>query len=49
MTCFILIHAGWCGDRLVSELEKPGHRALAPNLPVRGSEPIPIADVTMAG
>lgn len=49
MTCYILIHAGWCGDRLVSELEMPGRRVLAPDLPVRSSEPIPIADVTMAG
>ncbi len=53
MTCFILIHGGahggWCWDRLVPELEKLGHRALAPDLPGMGDDTTPIELVTIAG
>jgi len=37
MTTFVLVHGGyhggWCCSRLVSELERRGHRAIAPDLP----------------
>jgi pimeloyl-ACP methyl ester carboxylesterase len=53
MTCFILIHGGahggWCWDRLRPELEKLGHRVLAPDLPGMGDDKTPIELVTMAG
>lgn len=53
MSIFILIHGGahggWCWERLVPELEKLGHHALAPDLPGMGDDRTPVADVTMAG
>jgi pimeloyl-ACP methyl ester carboxylesterase len=37
MSMFVLVHGayhgGWCWDRLVPELERLGHRAVAPDLP----------------
>lgn len=37
MSLFVLVHGayhgGWCWDRLVPELERLGHRAIAPDLP----------------
>lgn len=30
---FILIHGAWCWDGVVKELEKAGHKALAPTMP----------------
>jgi pimeloyl-ACP methyl ester carboxylesterase len=53
MSCFILVHGGahggWCWDRLVPELEKLGHRALAPDLAGMGDDKTPIEQVSMAG
>ena len=51
MAVFILIHGGahggWCWDNLVPELEKRGHRALAPDLPGMADSPLPITAATM--
>ncbi len=51
MAIFILIHGGahggWCWDHLVPELEKRGHRALAPDLPGMADSPLPISAATM--
>jgi pimeloyl-ACP methyl ester carboxylesterase len=37
MSLFVLVHGayhgGWCWDRLVPELDRLGHRAIAPDLP----------------
>src|SRR5262245_614415 len=37
MSMFVLVHGayhgGWCWSRLVPELERLGHRAIAPDLP----------------
>jgi pimeloyl-ACP methyl ester carboxylesterase len=51
MAVFILIHGGahggWCWDQLVPELEKRGHRVLAPDLPGMADSGLPISAATM--
>ncbi|WP_419827092.1 alpha/beta fold hydrolase [Sphingomonas sp.] len=51
MATFILVHGGahggWCWEHLVPELEKRGHRALAPDLPGMADSPLPTAAATI--
>ena len=51
MASFILIHGAWhgawCWHKVVSELSKAGHRAIAIDLPSHGADRTPRADVTM--
>jgi pimeloyl-ACP methyl ester carboxylesterase len=39
-------HGGWCWDKVVSLLERGGHKAIAPDLPGHGRDETPIAQVT---
>ncbi|MET0371128.1 MAG: alpha/beta fold hydrolase [Sphingobium sp.] len=52
MARYILVsgawHAGWCWERIVPLLEAAGHSALAPDLLGMGSDPTPVADMTLA-
>ncbi len=51
MATFILVHGalhgGWCWDKVVHRLAQAGHRALAPDLPGMGANPVPPEDVTL--
>ncbi|MEI9991797.1 MAG: alpha/beta fold hydrolase [Rhizomicrobium sp.] len=51
MTTFVLVHGawhgGWCWHKIVPRLEAMGHRAVAPDMPGRGDDDIPIAGVTL--
>lgn len=40
-------HGGWCWEKVVSRLEKHGHKALAPDLPGLGSDNTPVNRVTL--
>jgi pimeloyl-ACP methyl ester carboxylesterase len=48
---FLLIHGGWAGgwiwERIVPLLERAGHRAIAPDLPGRGVNRTPLAEITL--
>ncbi|MFC3172795.1 alpha/beta fold hydrolase [Novosphingobium bradum] len=52
MARFLLVHGafhgGWCWYRLVAELERRGHRALAPDLPGHGRHAAPAAEASLA-
>lgn len=53
MADFLLVHGSchgaWCWRDLVPALEALGHTARAVDLPSHGSDPTPIADVTLDG
>jgi pimeloyl-ACP methyl ester carboxylesterase len=53
MTTFILVHGGGhggsCWNKVVSELQKLGHRALAPDLPGMGADRTPLSEITLGG
>jgi len=52
MAAFVLVHGawhgGWCWERVAPLLEAAGHRVLAPDLLGMGSDPTPLAEVTLA-
>lgn len=39
-------HGAWCWYKIIPELEKAGHRALAIDLPSLGSDKTPVAEIT---
>jgi pimeloyl-ACP methyl ester carboxylesterase len=51
MSTFVWVHGawhgGWCWHKVVQRLAAKGHRALAPDMPGRGRDEMPIADVTL--
>ncbi len=53
MATFVLVHGAfhgaWCWTKLVPELERRGHRAVAFDLPGGGDDQTPIAKVTLDG
>jgi pimeloyl-ACP methyl ester carboxylesterase len=53
MTTFVLVngawHGKWCWEKLVPELERLGHQAIAVELPGSGSDQTPAAEVTLEG
>ena len=53
MAMFILVHGGahggWCWDKLVPELRKLGHRAVAPDLPGMGGDRTPLRQISLGG
>ncbi|MEP7244433.1 MAG: alpha/beta fold hydrolase [Gammaproteobacteria bacterium] len=40
-------HGGWCWEKIVSRLEKLGHKAIAPDLPGLGQDNTPLNRVTL--
>lgn len=52
MSTFVLIHGAWhgawCWYRIVSRLERAGHRVIAPDLLGAGRDRTPLASVTLA-
>lgn len=53
MATFILVHGGahggWCWEKLVPELGKLGHGAVAPDLPGMGEDRTPLQQVSLGG
>ena len=53
MATFVLVHGAfhgaWCWTKLVPELERRGHRAVAFDLPGSGEDKTPIEQVTLDG
>jgi pimeloyl-ACP methyl ester carboxylesterase len=51
LTSFVLVHGawhgGWAWSRLLPLLAARGHAAVAPDLPGRGADPTPAADITL--
>ncbi len=51
MGTYVLVHGswhgGWCWDKVVSFLERKGHRAIAPDLPGHGADNTPISEITL--
>jgi pimeloyl-ACP methyl ester carboxylesterase len=51
MSTYVLVHGawhgGWCWHKIVSRLEALGHKVVAPDMPGHGSDPQPIATVTL--
>ena len=51
MSTYILVHGawhgGWCWDKIVSLLEKNGHKAEAPDLPGHGKDIRPIPEISL--
>ena len=51
MSTFVLVHGawhgGWCWHKVAERLTAMGHRALAPDMPGRGTDRMPIAQVTL--
>jgi pimeloyl-ACP methyl ester carboxylesterase len=52
MSTYVLVHgswhAAWCWYKIVSRLERAGHRAIAIDLPSHGKDRTPAREVTMA-
>src|ERR1700680_4689248 len=52
MSQFLLVHGAsggaWCWHKLMPELERRGHRALAIDLPGHGEDKTPLAQVNLA-
>ncbi len=52
MASFVLVHGawhgGWCWHKLLTQLEKAGHRVAAPDLPGHGTDSTPIETITLA-
>jgi len=52
MATYILVHGawhgGWCWHRIVTRLERAGHRVLAPDLLSLGRDRTPLGSVTLA-
>ncbi len=52
MATFVLVHGAyhgaWCWARLIPFLEAAGHRAMAPDLPGHGTDPTPLAEISLA-
>ena len=50
MSTYVLIHGSWAGEwcwyKVVTRLEKAGHRAIAPDLPSLGRDRTPISEIT---
>ena len=50
MATFILVHGAWhgawCWRKIIPLLEKAGHNVLAPDLPGRGSNPVPMSEIS---
>lgn len=42
-------HGGWCWQKVVGLLENRGHAVRAPDMPGHGSDPTPLAEVSLAG
>jgi pimeloyl-ACP methyl ester carboxylesterase len=53
MATFVLVHGGahggWCWDKLVPELRRRGHRAVAPDLPGMGADRTPFKQLSLGG
>lgn len=51
MATYLLIHGawhgGWCWHKVTPLLEAKGHKVIAPDLPGHGSDPTPMATVTL--
>ena len=49
MGTFVLVHGGWCWEKVIPLLEEAGHVAQAPDLPGSGDDPTPIPEVSLQG
>jgi pimeloyl-ACP methyl ester carboxylesterase len=53
MATFVLVHGGahggWCWDKLVPELQRRGHRVVAPDLPGMGADRTPFKQLSLGG
>ena len=51
MNTYILVHGAWhgkwCWNKVISLLEKQGHKVIAPDLPGHGDDKTPVKDVTL--
>jgi pimeloyl-ACP methyl ester carboxylesterase len=51
MATYVLIHGawhgGWCWDKVVSLLQKKGHKVEAPDLPGHGKDKTPLGEVSL--
>jgi pimeloyl-ACP methyl ester carboxylesterase len=51
MSTFVLVHGAWhgawCWYKLVAQLERAGHKVLAPDLPGMGRDRTPLASITL--
>lgn len=51
MSTFVLVHGawhgGWCWRKLAERLTAKGHTVFAPDMPGRGGDPLPIAELTL--
>ena len=50
MSTFLLVHGAWhgawCWKKIIPLLEGAGHNVLAPDLPGRGSNPVPMSEIS---